>query len=165
MLGRCDACNIPAPEHGSHYLPCPTNGPCISSIMRLYIGILLVIASAACGPELTTPSDKSLAGTWRSEAHVFTLSSFRMQIVQEPGGIVSGTWSAHGDGGRGCPEHTPCEASGSLIGRNNVAQVQIELIGSTGRFEGVQVKTDELRGIFAVGDGFEVITFTRGSGQ
>ena len=137
-------------------------GRTISSVMRLNLAILL-LATAACGPELTTPSDKSLAGTWRSDAHLYTLSSIRMQIIQEPNGIVSGTWSAHGDGGRGCPEATPCEASGTLIGRSTVAQVQIELIGSTGRFEGVQVKTDELRGIFAVGESFDVITFTRGS--
>jgi hypothetical protein len=88
-----------------------------------------------------------------------------MQIIQEPNGIVSGTWFAHGDGGRGCPEATPCEASGSLIGRSTVAQVQIELTGSTGRFEGVQVKTDELHGIFAVGESFDTITFKRGISQ
>ena len=132
--------------------------------MRLIFAILF-LALAACGPEPTSPSDKSLAGTWRANAHLYTLSNMRMEIVQEPRGIVSGTWFAHGDGGRGgCAEATPCDTSGSLIGRNTVSQVQIELLGA-GRFEGAQVETDKLRGIFAVGESFDTITFKRGIGQ
>ena len=89
----------------------------------------------------------------------------RMEVVQEPRGIVSGTWFAHGDGGRGgCAAATPCDTSGSLIGRNTVSQVQIELLGA-GRFEGAQVETDKLRGIFAAGESFDTITFKRGIGQ
>ena len=125
------------------------------------IRIVLLFGLAACAPEPTTPSDTSLAGTWRSGAHVLTLSNMRMVIVQEPKGIVSGEWFARGDGGGGgCPAATPCDALGSLIGLHTVAQVQIDLVGA-GRFEGALVENDKLRGTFAVGESFDTITFVR----
>ena len=125
--------------------------------------LVLVLALTACAPEPTTPSDESLAGTWSSTAHLFGVSNIRMQIVQEPEGIVSGKWFAHGDAGAGdCPQTTPCELEGSIIGRNTVAQVEIELL-RLGQFEGALVETNAMRGIFALGETFETITFTRGT--
>lgn len=128
--------------------------------MRLIVVALIFIA--ACAPEPTTPADTNLAGSWTAPStDVFTLSKIRMEMIQEPKGIVSGKWFAHGSGGRaGCPSFTPCETSGSLIGRNTVAQVEIALI-SAGKFEGVLVENDRLRGIFAVEDGYDTITFNR----
>lgn len=115
----------------------------------------------ACAPEPTTPADTSLAGVWTANAHMYTLSNFRLEMVQEPQGIVSGKWFARGDGGRaGCPEATPCDASGDLIGRNTVSQVELELIGA-GSFEGAQVETNRLRGVFVVVDSYDTITFVR----
>ena len=127
--------------------------------MKLNI-LLFFLIVAACAPEPTSPSDKSLAGTWRANAHLYTLSNIRMEIVQEPNGIVSGKWFARGDGGVGCPEATPCDALGDLIGRNTVSQTQIDLIGA-GRFEGGLVGENRLRGIFARGEGYDTITFNR----
>jgi hypothetical protein len=75
-----------------------------------------------------------------------------LNIVQEPKGIVSGSWSAKSDS-RG-------EESGDVIGRNTVAQVEILLIGA-GRFEGARVEPNQLRGIYVVGEAFDTITFTR----
>ena len=84
-------------------------------------------------------------------------------MIQEPRGIVSGKWFARGDGGGGgCPPATPCNASGDLIGRNTVSQVEIELLGA-GRFEGVLLEPTRLRGIFAVQEAYDTITFTRSS--
>ena len=151
MFG-CDDCNIPAPEEGSHYLPSPMRGS-NSSIMRLNL-LVLLLALTACAPEPTTPSDKSLAGTWNSGNHVFTISSVRLSLVQEPEGVVSGEWSIKVDDGT--------QRSGSVIGRNTVAQVEIELLG-LGQFEGVLVETNTLRGVFAIGEHFETITFVRGA--
>ena len=120
-----------------------------------------MIAFAACAPEPNTPSDESLAGVWTSSAHLYSLSNFRMTLVQEPKGIVSGTWTAKGDGGNGgCPPATPCTATGDVIGRNTVAQVEIALIGA-GRFEGALLEQNQLRGIFAVGESYDAITFVR----
>lgn len=128
--------------------------------MRIKFG-LLVVGLAACAPEPTAPADTSLAGVWTANAHMYTLSNFRLEMVQEPQGIVSGKWFARGDGGRGgCPAATPCDASGDLIGRNTVSQVELELIGA-GSFEGVQVETNRLRGIFVVVDSYDTITFVR----
>ncbi len=116
--------------------------------------IVLILALAACGPEPTTPSDKSLAGTWGSTNHVFTISSIQMQIVQEPQGIVSGHWSLRADDGT--------QPSGSIIGRNTAAQVEIQLLG-IGEFEGALIDTNTLRGVFAIGEHFESISFVRGT--
>ena len=121
--------------------------------MRLN-ALALILALTACGPEPTTPSDESLAGTWGSTNHVFTISSIRMQIVQEPKGIVSGQWSLRADDGT--------QQSGSIIGRNTVAQVEIQLL-DLGQFEGAIVETNTMRGVFAIGDHFESITFVRGT--
>ena len=132
--------------------------------MRIISALAAVIALGACAPEPTTPSSESLAGTWTSGAHLFALSSFRMELVQEPQGIVSGSWSAKRDpGGAACPEITPCDNSGPVIGLNTVAQVEIDLTGA-GRFEGALLEHNRLRGIFALGEAFDTITFIR-SGQ
>jgi hypothetical protein len=116
---------------------------------------------AACGPEPTTPAKTDLAGTWRANAHLYTLSNFRLEMIQEPKGIVSGMWYARGDGGGGgCLPGVPCDAFGHLIGRNTVSQVELELLGA-GKFEGFLVESNRLRGIFAVGEVYDTITFVR----
>jgi hypothetical protein len=121
----------------------------------------LLLAAAGCAPEPTSPSDKSIGGEWTSDAHLYTLSNFRMEIVQEPGGIVSGKWFARGDGGvGGCLPGIPCNATGDLIGTNTVAQVEIDLLGA-GKFEGALVQPTRLRGIFVVGQSYDTITFVR----
>jgi hypothetical protein len=84
-----------------------------------------------------------------------------MELLQEPEGIVSGTWTAKGTGGGGgCPPTTPCNASGQIIGRNMVAGVEIELLGA-GKFEGGLVEPTRLRGIFAIENDYDTITFVR----
>ena len=129
--------------------------------MRIIRFLALTIALAGCAPEPNAPSDESLAGVWTSSAHLYSLSNFRMTLVQEPKGIVSGTWTANGDGGNGgCKPATPCLATGNVIGRNTVAQVEIALIGA-GRFEGALLEQNQLRGIFAVGVNYDIITFVR----
>jgi hypothetical protein len=84
-----------------------------------------------------------------------------MDIVQEPGGIVSGKWFAKGDGGGGgCLPGIPCNATGDVIGTNTVAQVRMDLLGA-GKFEGALVQPTKLRGIFVVGQSYDTITFVR----
>jgi hypothetical protein len=119
------------------------------------------VMAIACAPEPTTPADTSLAGVWTSSAHLYSLSQFTMTITQESGGIVSGGWSAKGDGGGGgCLPNIPCDASGHLIGRNMISQVDIELLGA-GKFEGTLVEPSRLRGVFVVLDAYDTITFVK----
>jgi hypothetical protein len=123
----------------------------------------LVILAMGCAPEPTEPADTSLAGTWKANAHLFSLSNFRLEMIQEPQGIVSGMWFADGDGGGGgCLPETPCKAFGHLIGRNTVSQIQLELLGA-GQFEGVLREGSVMRGAFSVLDSYDTITFNRTS--
>ena len=68
-----------------------------------------------------------------------------------------------GDGGfGGCFPDIPCKASGQLIGRNTVSQINLEMLG-IGRFEGVLRESGTMRGIFAVSNSYDTITFNRTS--
>jgi hypothetical protein len=130
---------------------------------RSIASFALIILAIGCAPEPTEPADTNLAGTWTANAHLFTLSNFRLEMIQEPQGIVSGMWYADGDGGGGgCPPETPCKAFGNLIGRNTVSQIELELLGA-GQFEGVLRAGDKMRGTFSVQDSYDTITFNRTS--
>jgi len=120
-----------------------------------------VMIAAGCAPEPSAPSTVSLQGVWTANAHLFSLSQFELTLVQEPKGIVSGGWSARGDGGGGgCAVGVPCDAFGDLIGVNTVSKVAFELLGA-GSFEGVLLEQTRLRGTFSAPGGFDTITFTR----
>lgn len=123
--------------------------------------VFLVTVLIACAPEPTSPSSADLSGIWTSNAHLFALSQFKMTLTQESDGIVSGGWSAKGDGGGGgCFPGIPCDAFGNLIGRNTASGVALELLGA-GKFEGSLVEPAKLRGVFAVSFGYDTITFVR----
>lgn len=128
--------------------------------MKLILTAILLGSIIGCGPEPDSPSDESLAGTWRSTAHLYSLSNIRLEVVQEPNGVVSGKWFAHGDGGPPCASQAPCEAFGDIIGFNTVSQVTIQLLGGA-KFEGARISKDELRGVFVVNTRQDNITFTR----
>ena len=130
--------------------------------IRKYLSTAALLCGiVSCAPEPTTPADTSLAGTWTANAHLYSLSDFRLELIQEPQGIVSGMWFAKGDGGGGgCPVSTPCDAFGNLIGRNTIAQVELELLGA-GKFEGALLEADRLRGIFSVNAAYDTITFRK----
>ena len=135
--------------------------------LRVNLGVItaLVIGltSTACGPDPTTPATTNLAGSWSAKAHLFALSNIRIEMIQEPNGIVSGKWFADGDGGGGgCLPAVPCKAFGNLIGTNTVSQVGIELLGA-GRFDGVLLQGTTLRGTFTVSTSYDTITFVRKS--
>ena len=133
-----------------------------SNMMRLKCG-LMFLSCLACAPEPTTPADTNLGGVWQANAHLYTLSDFRLHILQEPQGLVSGKWFALQDGdGTACPVGSRCNATGDLIGISTVSQVEIQLLGA-GRFEGVLIEPNRLRGIYAVNANFDTITFNRTS--
>ena len=131
------------------------------SVARAARMAVLLLAMMGCAPEPTTPATTDLGGVWTSSARLFTLSSIRMNLVQEPRGVVSGGWTARGEGGGGgCPSSAPCNASGLLIGRNTIARVELELLGA-GKFEGVLEEEDKLRGAFLTGTAADTISFFR----
>jgi hypothetical protein len=128
---------------------------------RASLVFVLTLTLVTCAPEPTSPSSSDLGGTWTSDAHLFSLSQFKLTLVQESKGIVSGGWSAKGDGGGGgCFPGIPCNAFGNLIGRNLASGVTLELLGA-GKFEGTLVEPSRLRGVFDVQFGFDTITFVR----
>lgn len=132
--------------------------------MRRFVAALsFTIVALGCAPEPTAPASTNLAGVWKANAHLYALSNFRLEMIQEPQGIVSGMWFADGDGGGGgCLEGVPCKAFGNLIGRNTVSQVELELLGA-GKFEGVVKQGTTMRGIFSVNLNYDTITFVRTS--
>jgi hypothetical protein len=124
------------------------------------IMVSLMIA-ASCAPEPSAPATTKLEGVWTANAHLFSFSQFKLTFVQEPKGIVSGTWSARGDGGAGgCAVGVPCDAFGNIIGVNTVSKVALEILGA-GSFEGVLVEPTHLRGTFSAPGGYDTITFIR----
>lgn len=128
---------------------------------RIASAFTALIIATACAPEPTTPSSVDLGGVWTSSAHFFSFSQFKLTLVQEPKGIVSGKWAAHGDGGAGgCAPNVPCEAFGNLIGLNTVAKINLELLGA-GSFEGALLEPTKLHGAFTAPTGLDTMTFTR----
>lgn len=128
---------------------------------RVVLVFFMTLSLVTCAPEPTSPSSADLGGIWTSNAHLFALSQFKMTMTQESGGIVSGGWSAKGDGGGGgCFPGIPCDAFGNLIGRNLASGVALELLGA-GKFEGTLVEPSKLRGVFVVSFGYDTITFVR----
>lgn len=133
----------------------------MASRLSVMLATFTAASVIACAPEPTTPAETDLGGTWRSNARLFTLSEMKMDLIQEPRGIVSGGWTAKGEGGGGgCPPATPCDASGLIIGRNTIAQVEIELLGA-GKFEGGLIDDNTLRGVFVITTDYDTVTFIR----
>jgi hypothetical protein len=123
--------------------------------------MLSLAIATGCAPEPSAPATTDLGGIWTSNAHLFSLSQIKLTLVQEANGIVSGGWSARGDGGTGgCAPGVPCDASGHLIGVNTVSKVNLELLGA-GSFEGVLMEPTRLRGALSVLTGYDTITFIK----
>jgi len=131
---------------------------------KILLAGLMIVLGGACAPEPTEiDASVDLSGVWTSNAHLFFLSQISMKLVQEKKGLVSGTWTAKGDGGTGgCPPATPCDASGAVIGLNTVSKSDIELLGAA-TFEGVLVEPGKLRGALIHPIGYDTITFIRTS--
>ncbi len=115
----------------------------------------------ACAPEPTTPATTNLGGAWTSTARIASLSGFKLSLIQEPRGIVSGGWTAKGETGEpGCVPIVPCIKTGNVIGRSTVAQLEMHFFGA-GRFDGVFIEPQTLRGVLATSGGSDTITFVR----
>jgi hypothetical protein len=131
------------------------------SVASIASVIMVWLMVGGCAPEPSAPATIDLGGVWTSNAHLFSFSQIKLTLVQETKGIVSGGWSARGDGGAGgCAPGVPCDAFGNLIGVNTVSKVNLELLGA-GSFEGVLMEPTRLRGAFSTPGGYDTITFIK----
>ena len=105
-----------------------------------------MIGIAACGREPTDPSSTDLTGEWRSFDRDLYITNIRLTLVQVAPGIITGKWTADGRTDNVCAPNRQCGDSSVVTGRNEVAQVVLDLLGA-GTFVGELAKKDTLKGI------------------
>ncbi len=119
-----------------------------------------VVFAIGCGQEPTDPAASDLSGQWRSFDRDLYISNIRLTLVQSSPGVITGKWIADGRTDNGCTPGRQCGDSSIVTGRNEVAQVVLDLLGA-GTFVGELAKQDTLRGIIrSQGQNFHV-TFGR----
>ena len=116
------------------------------AVMTLAVMTLAVMTLAACGREPTDPSSTDLTGQWRSFDRDLYITNIRLTLVQPAPGVVTGKWTADGRTDNVCTRGLPCGDSSIVTGRNEVAQVVLNLLGA-GTFVGELAKRDTLKGI------------------
>lgn len=122
--------------------------------------LILAIIVGACAAEPTDPSKSDLTGTWQSFDQDLFIRNIRLTLQQPSPGIVVGKWRADGHTDNSCVPGRACADSSIVTGRNEVAQVVLELLGA-GTFVGELAKADTLKGIIrSQGKNFHV-TFGR----
>jgi hypothetical protein len=107
---------------------------------------LIAAAIAACGREPTDPSSSDLSGEWRSFDQDLYIRNIRMVLVQPSPGVITGKWTADGRTDNACTPGVACGDSSIVTGRNEVAQVVLDLLGA-GTFVGELATKDTLKGI------------------
>lgn len=122
--------------------------------------IAAVASTAACGHEPTDPSATDLTGLWRSSDQDLYIRNIRLTLIQPAPGIVTGKWVADGRTDNVCAPNVPCGDSSIVTGRNEVAQVVLELLGA-GTFVGELAKKDTLKGVIRTQGTNYHVTFGR----
>jgi len=123
-------------------------------------GAFLAAAIVACGREPTDPSSNDLSGQWRSFDQDLYIRNIRLVLVQPSPGVITGKWTADGRTDNACTPGVACGDSSIVTGRNEVAQVVLDLLGA-GTFVGELATQDTLKGIIrSQGTNFHV-TFGR----
>lgn len=118
---------------------------------------LLAAVLTACASEPTDPSKSDLSGTWRSFDQDLHIRNIVLTLQQPAPGIIVGKWRADGRTDNVCTPGVECADSSIVYGRNEVAQVALELLGA-GTFVGELAKADTLKGIIrSEGKNFHVI--------
>lgn len=101
---------------------------------------------AACGDEPTDPSKVDMTGTWRSFDRDQFITNIVMTLTQPAPGVVAGKWRADGRADNACTPGVLCADSSIVVGRNEISQVVLELLGA-GTFVGELAGPDSLRGV------------------
>ena len=129
--------------------------------MRLLLLFTAALSLSACGPELDTPASTSLTGKWQSPDSVSYFFNVKLDITQNPGGVLSGGWSSLLRGGNlSCPVGSTCPATNTLSGTNTVLGVSVEVLG-IGTFTGQLENGNVLRGDISRFDGDFKVKFTK----
>jgi hypothetical protein len=132
----------------------------VKSTLGYKLVIALAITIAACAAEPTDPSKTDISGTWQSHDVDLYIRNIRMTLEQPSPGIIVGKWRADGKTDNSCVPNAACGDSSIISGRNEVAQVVLELLGA-GTFVGELATKDTLRGIIrSQGKNFHM-TFVR----
>ena len=127
---------------------------------RLYPLLLAVAVALSCGREPTDPSRSDLSGVWKSFDQDLYIRNIVMEITQTAPGVVIGKWRAQGRVDNACTPGIVCADSSIIRGRNEVAQVVLELLGA-GTFVGELVNQQELKGIIRSENQNFHVTFAR----
>ena len=127
--------------------------------LTFFAVVAVLIAGAGCGREPTDPSRTNIAGVWQSFDRDLYIRNIRMVLVETRPGLVAGRWAADGKVDNACPPVGPCRDSSNIIGRNEVSQVVLHLLGA-GDFVGERPRKDLLRGIIRSQQQNFHVTFT-----
>jgi hypothetical protein len=114
-------------------------------LSNLIVAALALIV-AACAAEPTDPAKSDLTGVWQSFDQDLYIRNIRLTLQQPSRGIVIGKWRADGRTDNVCTPGIVCADSSIVTGRNEVAQVVLELLGA-GTFVGELATADTLKGI------------------
>ena len=108
--------------------------------------LALAVLLGACAAEPTDPAKSDLTGTWQSFDPDLYIRNIRMVLHQPAPGIIVGKWRADGRTDNSCTPGVPCADSSVVTGRNEIAQVVLELLGA-GTFIGELATADTLKGV------------------
>ncbi|MDQ6690281.1 MAG: hypothetical protein M3Z18_07205 [Gemmatimonadota bacterium] len=127
------------------------------------VAICATLSAGFCGPELTTPGDTDISGTWFAAGPAAGMSNISMVLRQTPDGQVSGTYTALGTQGQQvCPATGPCALSSTIGGVNTVLQVNLVLTDG-GTFTGQVIAPTILRGTMTTNEN-TLVEFNRSAG-
>ena len=115
-------------------------------LANFLFGAFLAAAIVACGREPTDPSSTDLSGQWRSFDQDLFIRNIRLVLVEPSPGVIAGKWTADGRTDNACRPGVACGDSSIVTGRNEVAQVVLDLLGA-GTFVGELATKDTLKGI------------------
>ena len=128
---------------------------------RLFVALTAAaVALSACGLEPTDPARSDLSGTWRSFDRDLYITNIVMTLSQPSPGVIIGKWRADGRTDGVCTPGVQCADSSFVFGRNEVAQVVLDLEGA-GLFVGELAKADTLKGVMKSGGQNFHVTFGR----
>jgi hypothetical protein len=133
------------------------------NLSRVYLIVLLgaCIASFGCGPELTTPGNADISGTWFATGPAAGLTSIYVTITQGSDGSISGVYTADGTPNlQFCPATPKCTIGGTAIGTNTVLQVFFELQNG-GLFNGQVIDPHKMSGSMSRAGLVQPVEFSR----
>ncbi len=131
--------------------------------MRVVTSALLIacIGLSGCGPELTTPGNTDISGTWFAGGPAAGLTNVFITITQASDGSLSGVFTADGTQNlQFCPPAPPCTIGGTVTGSNTVLQVFFEL-KDAGTFTGQVIDVHTLKGAMSRASALDPVQFAR----